>query len=103
MISIETITLVTGVLMCVIGVCTFVTGLTNRAKSDGALSQKVDSTLKGIEEIKDSLKEQHSWREQAGMLLERHSQQINTLFRRVEKLEKSKVCVEAVELKVEDN
>ena len=56
----ETITFVIGVIMCVLGVCSFVIGMTGRAKSDGVLSNKVDSALQGIEEIKQTLAEQRN-------------------------------------------
>lgn len=84
----DTITFSIGIIMCVIGVASFVVGITQRAKSDGVLSNKVDSAVKGIEEIKAALSEQRDWREDTGITVERHTQQINTLFRRVDALEK---------------
>lgn len=84
----ETITFTIGIIMCVIGVASFVVGITQRAKSDGVLSNKVDSAVKGIEEIKKTLSEQRDWREDIGITVAEHSQQLNTLFRRVEALEK---------------
>ena len=84
----ETITFVIGDIMCVLGVCSFVIGMTGRAKSDGVLSNKVDSALQGIEEIKQTLAEQRNWREDIGILVEGHSQKIETLFKRVSTLEK---------------
>lgn len=84
----ETITFTIGIIMCVIGVASFVVGITQRAKSDGVLSNKVDSAVKGIEEIKTTLSEQRNWREDIGITVAEHSQQLNTLFRRVEALEK---------------
>lgn len=84
----DTITFSIGIIMCVIGVASFVVGITQRAKSDGVLSNKVDSAVKGIEEIKTTLSEQRDWREDIGITVERHNQQLNTLFRRVDALEK---------------
>lgn len=83
-------TFVCGIIVCVIGVSTFVTGLIQRAKGDGVLANKVDTALKGIDEIKSSLNDQRQWREEIGITTERQQQQINTLFRRVEKLEQSR-------------
>lgn len=83
----ETITFVVGVIMCVIGIASFVVGMTSRAKSDGVLSNKVDSAIKGIEEIKSTLSEQRTWRESIGLKIEGHTQQISTIFRRLEKVE----------------
>lgn len=85
----QTITFICGVILCVIGVATFVTGLVSRAKDDGALSNKVDTALKGIDEIKQTLNEQRNWRETIGIELENHEQKINTLFNKVESIERS--------------
>ena len=84
----QTITFICGVILCVIGIATFVTGLVSRAKEDGALSNKVDTALKGIDEIKQTLNEQRDWRETIGIELETHEQKINTLFNRVESIER---------------
>lgn len=85
----QTITFICGIILCVIGVATFVTGLVSRAKDDGALSNKVDTALKGIDEIKQTLNEQRNWRETIGIELENHEQKINTLFNKVESIERS--------------
>lgn len=85
----QTITFICGVILCVIGVATFVTGLVSRAKEDGALSNKVDTALKGIDEIKQTLSEQRDWRETIGIELENHEQKIDTLFNKVESIERS--------------
>lgn len=85
----QTITFICGIILCVIGVATFVTGLVSRAKDDGALSNKVDTALKGIDEIKQTLNEQRNWRETIGIELENHEQKINTLFNKVESIEHS--------------
>ncbi len=84
---VETVTFICGIILCIIGVCTFVTGMISRAKGEGILSNKVDNALKGIDEIKSSLIEQRNWREEIGIITERQQQQIDTLFRRVTKLE----------------
>lgn len=85
----QTITFICGVILCVIGVATFVTGLVSRAKEDGALSNKVDTALKGIDEIKQTLSEQRNWRETIGIELENHEQKIDTLFKKVESIERN--------------
>lgn len=85
----QTITFICGVILCVIGVATFVTGLVSRAKEDGALSNKVDTALKGIDEIKQTLSEQRNWRETIGIELENHEQKIDTLFNKVESIERN--------------
>ena len=83
----ETITWACGILMCIIGICTFVSGIVNRAKGDGVLSNKVDNALKGIEDIKTSLSEQRTWRDATNKALTEHSEQIKTLFNKVNSLE----------------
>ena len=85
----QTITFICGIILCVIGVATFVTGLVSRAKEDGALSNKVDTALKGIDEIKQTLSEQRNWRETIGIELENHEQKIDTLFNKVESIERN--------------
>ena len=84
----QTVTFVCGIILCVIGIATFVTGLISRAKDDGALSNKVDTALKGIVEIKKTLTAQRDWRETIGIELENHEQKINTLFNKVESIER---------------
>lgn len=84
----ETLTWACGILMCIIGVCTFVSGMVNRAKGDGILSNKVDNALKGIEDIKTTLLEQRTWRDSINKALTEHSEKIKTLFNRINSLEK---------------
>lgn len=84
----DTITFLCGIIMCIVGISTFVTGMITRAKGDGILSNKVDNALKGIDEIKRTLSEQRDWREEMSVATERQQQQIDTLFRRVSALEK---------------
>ena len=60
--STQTVTFICGVIMCLIGVSTFITSMLSKAKSDGVLSNKVDTALKGIDEIKSSLNDQRKWR-----------------------------------------
>ena len=51
----ETITFLCGVIMCVVGVSTFVSALITRARKDGQLEYKVDSALRGIDEVTENL------------------------------------------------
>lgn len=78
----ETITFVCGIIMCVIGVSTFVSALITRARKDGQIEYKVDSALKGIDEIKDSLKGQNTWKESIATRVEGHEEKIESLFRK---------------------
>ena len=51
----STIVFVTGIISCVIGVASFVTGIATRARNDGKIESKLEFCLKGIEEIKRSV------------------------------------------------
>ena len=85
----ETITFLCGVIMCVIGVSTFVSALITRARKDGQLEYKVDSALRGIDEIKDSLKGHGESQQRVKLKLEQHEEKLETLFRRTNELKES--------------
>lgn len=51
------ITLVIGIISCVIGVSTFVSGMVTRGKTEGQTVEKINQCIKGIDEIKKELKE----------------------------------------------
>ena len=57
--TISIISCVVGIIGCVIGVSTFVSANLTRAKEDGAQIAKLDQCVKGIEEIKASMKEKN--------------------------------------------
>lgn len=82
-----TITFVTGVIACIVGIATFVVGMISRAKDSGVLAHKVDTALQGIEEIKKTLSEQRTWREAMAIEVEAHEQKIKSLFERQGPLE----------------
>lgn len=84
----ETITFICGVIMCVIGISTFVSALLTKARKDGQIEFKVDSALKGIDEIKDSLKGHNTWQEQMSIKVESHEEKIESLFRKTSELRK---------------
>lgn len=76
----QTITFVSGIIMCVIGVATFVAALLTRARKEGQLEYKVDAALKGIDEIKATLSSTHLWKENIAVKVQSHEEQITTLF-----------------------
>ena len=84
----QAITFVCGVIMCIIGVATFVSALLTRARKDGQLEYKVDAALKGIDEIKATLSHTQSWQENIGLKVQSHEEQIITLFNNQTALEK---------------
>ena len=83
----ETITFTTGLILCAVGVATFIVSMLTRAKNDGILANKVDTALKGIEEIKQTISEQRSWRELISKEISAHDEQIKTLFNKIEEIE----------------
>lgn len=77
----QTITFVSGIIMCVIGVATFISALLTRARKDGQLEYKVDAALKGIEEIKATLNQTHTRQTDIALKVQAHEEQITTLFK----------------------
>lgn len=82
------ITFLIGIITCLIGVLTFVSGMMQRSKTDGILTNKVDTALKGIDEIKATLNEQRDSAEDLRADVVKHGEQIATLFQRVQAIEK---------------
>lgn len=87
-----TITLIIGIISCIIGVSTFVSGMVTRAKTEGQTVEKINQCIKGIDEIKNDLKEQtNGFNTLQGKVIEHDSriraveEDIKTLFSRVEK------------------
>lgn len=76
----QTVTFICGVIMCIIGVATFVSALLTKARKDGQLEYKVDAALKGIDEIKSTLNHTQSWQESISLKVQSHEEQIITLF-----------------------
>ena len=84
----ESILFMISIITCLIGVLTFISGMMQRSKSDGILTNKVDMALKGIDEIKASLNENTIWRREISTKVEGHEQNIKTLFSRFTDLQK---------------
>ena len=64
-----------------IGVLTFITGMLSRAKSDGAVLQKVEQACAGIEELKAGFKDMNANHSSLALLVNSHEEQIKTLYR----------------------
>lgn len=75
-----TITFVCGVIMCIIGVATFVSAMMARARKDGQLEYKVDQILKEIDEMKRSQELRGDRLEKVENTISTHTEQIKTLF-----------------------
>ena len=47
--DLSTITFLGGIISCVIGIATFITGMNSRAQKEGVLEQKINQAIEGIE------------------------------------------------------
>ena len=90
----QAITFVCGIIMCVIGIATVISAMLTRARKDGQLEYKVDSALKGIEEIKETLNKTQTWKESIALKLQSHEEQIITLFNNYSVLENRIAAIE---------
>lgn len=76
----EYISFVCSIILCVIGVATFVVGMNTRSKNDGAMMQKLDQAIGGIEELKTDMKEVKDNQHKSDLRIQSHEDQIKTLF-----------------------
>jgi hypothetical protein len=81
------ITLTISIIMCGIGISTFISSLLNRARNDGSLTAKLEEVVKGIEDIKSELKDFTDWKDHINQVIVEHSEKIETLFRNVTRIE----------------
>ena len=81
-----TMTLIGGVITCIIGVATFVVGMKNRAANDGMLIQKINQALAGIDELKQDFKAQANMERSLELRVQTHDEQIKSLFKSQEEL-----------------
>lgn len=81
------ITLTISIIMCGIGISTFISSLLNRARNDGSLTAKLEEVVKGIEDIKSELKDFTDWKDHINQVIVEHSEKIETLFRNIARIE----------------
>lgn len=81
------ITLTISIIMCGIGISTFISSLLNRARNDGSLTAKLEEAVKGIEDIKNELKDFTDWKDHINQIIVEHSEKIETLFRNITRIE----------------
>lgn len=67
---------IVGVVSCVIGVSTFVSANLTKAKEDGMQIAKLDQCVRGIEEIRSSVKEKSH---EVDVAIDNHSSRITVL------------------------
>ena len=79
----EYISFACSIVLCVIGVATFVVGMNTRSKNDGAMMQKLDQAIDGIEELKTDVKEVKDSQHKSELKIQSHDDQIKTLFKMV--------------------
>ena len=77
----DTVLFICSVLLCIIGVLTFITGMTSRAKDDGVLVQKINQAIEGIEELKSDVKFITGSQQDLALMVKAHDEQIRTLFK----------------------
>lgn len=85
--TISIITCVVGVIGCIIGIATFVSAQITKAKQDGMLIAKIDQCVKGIDEIKNDMKDKNH---EYDKLLDDHTIRIAKLEKDVENLKSKK-------------
>ena len=79
----EYISFVCSIILCVIGIATFVVGMNTRSKNDGAMMQKLDQAIDGIEDLKTDMKEVKDNQHKSDLKIQSHEDQIKTLFKMV--------------------
>lgn len=70
------ITLTISIIMCGIGISTFISSLLNRARNDGSLTAKLEEAVKGIEDIKNELKDFTDWKDHINQIIVEHSEKL---------------------------
>lgn len=75
-----TITLIIGIIGCVIGVSTFVSGRMTKAERSGSMETKIDQALAGIEKLSRQLEASSTAQHSLDLLVRAHEEQLKTLF-----------------------
>lgn len=85
----EVILFVCSVIACIIGVMTFVVGMTSRAQNEGILVQKIQQAIDGIEELKVEVKAVAASEQSLALTVQSHEEKIKTLFKMENSVEAS--------------
>ena len=85
----EYVSFACSIVLCVIGVATFVVGMNTRSKNDGAMMQKLDQAVDGIEELKTDMKEVKDNQHKSDLKIQSHEDQLKTLFKMVSNTEQT--------------
>ena len=81
-----TITLIIGIIGCVIGVSTFISSLLSKAQTNGVLEQKIEQALQGIDEIKTQVKDSATNQNSMSLMVQSHTEQIKNLYKAIDEL-----------------
>ena len=81
-----TITLIVGIVTCVIGVASFVGSLQNKAQNTGILQQKLEQAIQGIEEIKKQVEKSNTVQSNLNLQVTSHSEQIKSIYKTIDEL-----------------
>lgn len=84
--DVSTLTMIGGIITCLIGVATFIAGMRGRAANDGMLIQKINQALAGIDELKQDFRAQASMERSLELRVQAHDEQIKSLFKSQEEL-----------------
>lgn len=76
-----TVTFIAGVISCIIGVSTFITGRMARAERNGSMETKINQALDGITTINRKIEDFSNSQHSIELLVKSHEEQIKTLFR----------------------
>lgn len=93
----STITLIIGIIGCIIGVSTFVSSLIAKAQNNGVLTQKIEQALQGIEEIKQRVNGYSASQSSMSLTVQSHTEQIKNLYNMVDELKLRLNIVENIE------
>ena len=92
-----TITLILGIVGCVIGVSTFVSSLLNKAQTNGVLEQKIEQALQGIDEIKTQVRDSAASQTNMSLTVQSHTEQIKNLYKAIDELKSRLKTVEDID------
>ena len=83
----STITLIIGVITCIIGILSFGASKMKTAENEGRIAEKLDICLKSLDEMKDEMKVQTAAYNKQNVILEKQGQQLDYAFQRIKHIE----------------
>jgi FtsZ-binding cell division protein ZapB len=85
----STVTFIAGVIACIIGILTFVSGRMDKAERNGSLETKINQALDGISAINQKLETSSNNQHSIELMVKSHDEQLKTLFRNNDALQKA--------------